>query len=535
MNTQDLVAYCLLFAAAAFDLCVMLRWDLQMLQQNSYFNSRYNHWLKTSGETTTVKRVLALAVLLGAVTTMAAQSWMVVTLLALVLLVQGVMLLRKKYKKPLVFTRRVSRNYFTSLAIVLLLVAFAAWKGHDTGGWPMAARAAALVTLVALAFSPLLTLMVNWLLKPVERHIAQGYTRDAMQRLAQMPNLKVVGITGSYGKTSTKHYLNRILSEHFSVLMTPGSFNTPMGVVRTIREMMQPYNEVFICEMGAKNVGDIREICDIVHPHYGIITAVGPQHLESFKTIENVQRTKFELADALPADGLVVLNNDFEYIANRQVDNVKAVRYAVTAGDAIDYWAEDVKYSSRGTSFTVVRGDQRLELTTRLVGECNISNLIAAVAIAQELGVPDEKIRYAVSRIEQVEHRLNMKRTAGGLVIIDDAYNSNPNGSRMALDVLASMNTGKRIVITPGMIELGDKQVYYNEQLGEHIAECCDVAIIVGQYNREAIVTGIERRRTDKLELHTVDTFAQAQQLMTSMAKAGDIVLYENDLPDTFK
>jgi len=268
----------------------------------------------------------------------------------------------------------------------------------------------------------------------------------------------------------------------------------------------------------------------------GIVTAVGPQHLESFKTIENVQKTKFELIDSLPSDGLAVLNNDFEYIANREVTNVPAVRYSVEKTDAANYWAQDVQYTSRGTTFIVVGKDgKQLTLSTKLVGECNISNLIAAIAIAWHLGVPDDKIRYAVSHIEQVEHRLNMKRTAGGITIIDDAYNSNPSGSRMALDVLSQMTGGKRIVITPGMIELGTEQERLNGELGEHIAETCDIAIIVGQYNREAIVSGIKRKGFDEDKLHVVDTFNEAQQLMLSLAKAGDTVLYENDLPDSFK
>ena len=143
-----------------------------------------------------------------------------------------------------------------------------------------------------------------WLLSPVERHINRHYYRDAEHRLQAMPGLKVIGITGSYGKTSTKHYLETILSEHFDVLMTPGSYNTTMGVIRTVREYLKPYHEVFIVEMGAKQRGDIKEICDLVHPGIGIITAVGEQHLESFKSIENVQATKFELVDSLPAGGL---------------------------------------------------------------------------------------------------------------------------------------------------------------------------------------------------------------------------------------
>jgi len=475
------------------------------------------------------------AVLIGSLTTYARQSYLVIGLLAVVLVVQAIMLLRKKYKKPLVFTNRVKRLYFTIIVLVLIAIEVAGYLASGTSK-THAAYVSAIVALIALAASPLLTVAGNWLLHPVEKAINNRYINDAKNRLAQMSDLTVIGITGSYGKTSTKHYLNRILSEHFSVLMTPGSYNTTMGVVRTVREMMQPYNQIFICEMGAKNIGDIKEICDIAHPSIGIVTAVGPQHLESFKTIANVQRTKFELVDALPADGLAVLNNDFADVANREVTNVAAQRYTVNKTAQADFWAEDVRYSARGTEFTIVsKQGKRLTLETKLVGECNISNLIAAVAVAWHLGVPDDKIRYAVSRIEQVEHRLNMKRGGNGITIIDDAYNSNPVGSRMALDVLKGMNTGKRIVITPGMIELGDEQQRLNTEFGEHIAECCDIAIIVGQYNREAIVTGIKNKGFDERNLHIVDTFDQGQQLMLTLAGAGDTVLYENDLPDAFK
>ena len=238
----------------------------------------------------------------------------------------------------------------------------------------------------------------------------------------------------------------------------------------------------------------------------------------------------------MPADGFAVLNNDFEYVANRTVSNVAAQRYAVNKNIAADYYAEDVKYSATGTIFTVVGEGKRIELSTKLIGECNISNLMGAVIIAMKLGVPEHKIQYAVSRISQVEHRLNVKRTPNGVTIIDDAFNSNPDGSRMALDVLGSMTGGKRIVITPGMIELGEKQVYYNEKFGEHIAETCDVAMIVGQYNREAIVRGIKSKGWEEGDkLIVVDTFNEAQSLLTRIATKGDVVLYENDLPDTFK
>ena len=513
----------------AATLTVELRRCLMMLQQNSYRPSRYRAWLASSGDSTSLWRLCGLVVFFIALSPFckAAAADLLMSIFGATLIV---VLARRKYKKPLVMTARASRI----LAVALLLCALVAVLA--TVLFPGGVQAAVVALMGCYCLSHAIIIAANWLLKPVEALITRRYVDDARRRLASMPDLRVVGITGSYGKTSTKHYLHRILSEQFDTLMTPGSYNTTLGVVRTVRELLKPYNEVFICEMGAKNPGDIREICDIVKPTMGIITAVGPQHLETFKTLQRVQATKFELADAIPASGTVIVNNDFEMIASRPVDNCRCLRYAVTA-DA-PWRAQSVVYGPEGTTFTVCGPDgYELPLRTRLMGEANVSDLLAAVVCAHAMGVSDLKIAAAVASIEPVEHRLSVKRTAGGVTILDDAFNSNPVGSRMALEVLGSMKGGKRIVITPGMVELGAEQYELNFELGKTIARNADVAIIVSQTNREALTEGIRAAgRMPEESLHVVDTFAEAQQrvLPTILAK-GDTVLYENDLPDTFK
>lgn len=511
-----------------------LKRQLQMMQQNSYRIDRYRRWMRTSGDTTSFERLTMDAVWFLLLFLGMNYLWgMLVAILASLLIINK--LRSAKSKKPLVMTPRAWRIFTVATvleAVVVLIFGLALWPLPV--GW---------VEGLILCYGASCMLMIAsvWLLGPVEKRINRGYYDDAASRLRQMPSLKIIGITGSYGKTSTKHYLQRILSEQFETLMTPGSYNTTMGVIRTVREYLKPYHEVFIVEMGAKAPGDIKEICDLVHPQCGIITAVGEQHLESFKSIGNVQRTKFELADALPADGLAVVNNDFEYVANRPVHNVQTVRYGVDPETKPDVTVSDIVYSPHGTTFTLHDHSgfhPDLKLSTRLVGECNVSNLMAAVVMARALGVPDEKIRYAVERIDQVEHRLNMKTTPGGITIIDDAFNSNPVGSRMALDVLKAMTGGQRIVITPGMIELGERQEELNRRLGRKIASSADVAIVVGEYNRDSIVAGINDGR-EKGEgsprVETVDSFKDAQTLLMSIGRRGDTVLYENDLPDTFK
>lgn len=531
------VFYIVIFVVCGLYMVLNFKQDIQMLQQNSYRLDRYWRYQRQHLSDAWVLVDVALLFLLFSTLIPAIASTLVLGLTALTKIF---LILRRKYKKPLVFTRRVWRIYAVTAvlpAAIFTILCIAGATGSLQGMWysdqdiliPLG------TLLLFTIFSWVWVMLAIVVLKPVEAAINRRFYNEAAAILRSKPDMTVIGITGSFGKTSTKHYLHRILSEEFDTLMTPGSYNTPMGVIRTVRELMRPNHEVFICEMGAKQTGDIKEICDLVHPHIGIITAVGEMHLESFGSMENVQRTKFELADALPADGLAVINNDFGYCAARPVDNVTALRYAVSNPDGAGAMAENVVYTPDGTSFTAVGPWGRINLTTKLVGECNISNLLAAVAVAKHLGMSDSRIQYAVSHIEQVEHRLSIRQTPGGVTIIDDAFNSNPSGSRMAVDVLSRFTGGKRIIVTPGMIELGERQYELNKALGRNIGAGVDVAVIVGAYNRDTLLAGLKEAGFPAGNIHVVDSFAESQKLLATMLRRGDTVLYENDLPDTFR
>ncbi len=509
----------------SFYAAIRLKKELQMMQQNSYRIGRYWRWLRS--DLGAVDRITDL-LLLGVVFFFWGDLWAEGGV-GLVSLYKSVKELRTHYKKPLVFTARAVRLYDVGIVLIALSVVGSWWFAGEVE-WGI------LSAVLLSVFSPLVIVFAVLILMPFEKALNRWYYNDARRMLRMMPDLVVIGVTGSYGKTSTKHYLYRILSEHYNVLMTPGSYNTTLGVIRTIREHLKPYHNVFIVEMGAKQRGDIREICELVHPRIGILTAVGEQHLESFKTIENVQATKFELIDALPPDGTAVLNCDFPYVASRPVENVqRVIRYGIE-NEKCDYGVKDVHYGHGETAFTVVDATGgELRLTTRLVGSCNLSNILAGVIVARTLGLSDEEIRYGVSQISQVEHRLSVKRTAAGITVIDDAFNSNPHGAKMALDVLATFTGGRRIVVTPGMIELGAKQFDCNHAFGRQIAAVADYVIVVGRYNQEAIVSGLRAEGFDEKNLFTAVDFAAATAKLRETAQAGDTILYENDLPDTFK
>lgn len=515
-----------------------LKHDIHMLQQNSYRIPRYWRYL-SKNDVSSAWRLVDVAMIFIVLSRLL-DFRLSIFLVALLSVYKIGSIIRKKHKKPLVFTKRVWRIYSVAAALGIGLFLWAVFiLGFKPEAWGYYTGPTLTVSILLLMtiFSWFIVILAVIILMPVEKIINRRYWNDAKRILGGLPDLKIIGITGSYGKTSTKHFLERILSEKFDVVITPGSYNTTMGVIRTVREIIKPYNNIFICEMGAKQKGDIKEICDLVHPSIGIVTAVGPMHLETFKKIENVQSTKFELIDSLPSNGLGVINDDFEFCRNRKVQNVKCERYSTSSRliGKEDYWAENIKYSISGTTFTIKSKDGfNIELTTRLLGDCNVSNLLAAVIVAHSLGLTEDEIKRGVQAIEPVEHRLSMKHTVGGVTILDDAFNSNPDGSRMALEVLKEFKSGKRIVVTPGMVELGSRQHELNEKFGEYIAQSCDIAIVVGHYNREAITKGIEKGEF-KGKLYEVDNFNEAQKLVNPMLQSGDTILYENDLPDSFK
>lgn len=388
---------------------------------------------------------------------------------------------------------------------------------------------AAIALLITFARLPwLLTLLVLFVTKPVEKMISRKYINEARRILKNRPSLTTVGVTGSYGKTGTKFILKGLLEEGLNVTATPGSFNTPMGVVRTVREHLRPETEVFICEMGAKEKGDIKEICDIAAPQIGVITSVGPQHLDTFGSVEMVADTKFELADSANE---VFLNYDNEIIRERGA-NYNTTSYGTTPD--CDVFAEDISYGSFGANFTVVCDDERIPISTRLLGKHNVLNITAGVAVAKRLGLSNKAISYAVSRLAPTEHRLELKSFINGSLMIDDAYNANPEGSVEAVNVLGSFDGRKKILVTPGLVELGDKEYQYNYNLGLAAAEKCDIIILVGQNRSIPLRDAINTTDFNKDNVFVVSSFAEAMERLRVLTDKNTVTLIENDLPDNY-
>jgi len=429
----------------------------------------------------------------------------------------------KKAKKPLVYTARVKRLIITSY--ILTAIALVIIREKET----------VLITFYAIsALTPVLILLVDLINKPINGLINRKYVNEAKKIIDGMPNLIVIGVTGSYGKTSTKNFLYKMLSSKYDVLMTPKNYNTTLGVTMTIRNELKATHEIFICEMGATRKKDIKEICDIVKPKYGIVTSIGPQHLESFKSIENVIKTKFELVDSLPEDGIAFLNYDNNYIKGNKIKKNK-VTYGIEKGKNKNYLAYDISATDKGLSFKMKdENNEEYVFNTKILGKHNIVNIAGCIAVARKLGVPMKTLVQRVKLIEPVEHRQQLIESGNDL-IIDDAYNSNPSGAASALETL-SMFDGEKILITPGMIELGEKQYECNFEFGKQAAKVCDYIILVGKKQTKPIYDGIMTKRYSKNKLEIVEDVKEAIRIARNLktGKKRRVILLENDLPDNY-
>ena len=433
----------------------------------------------------------------------------------------------KHAKKAFVFTARVKRLYAVSAVVMTLVLRLAVLAAGESG------IAADLTVIIFPLFLPAWIALCGLLAWPVEKAISEMYFRDAQRILRERSDLVRIDITGSWGKTSVKFILGTILEEKYHTLVTPASFNTPMGVTKVIRSRLEPAHRVFVAEMGARHVGDIREMCRLVHPQIGILTSVGPQHLDTFKTVERVAKTKYELIDALPEDGEAFFADDKGICAELYEKTAKRKHLAGMDPERNEIWAEEIRYSPDGSSFILCTADKRAACTTQLLGELNIRNIILCASVALSLGLSMEQIARGIARITPVEHRLQLIRHPGGPNVIDDAFNSNIRGAQQAFQVLKQF-PGKRMIITPGMVELGDREYEMNREFGAAMAGCCDTAVLVGRKRSEAIAAGLKENGFPESSVRVVGSLEEATGVMRELAGAGDTVLFENDLPDNY-
>ncbi len=531
-----------------------LRYFLHMFQQLGYKGNEYRKWISDHlySKAVTSEHIIFNVIILILIyflaeritLTAGAVTMFVFTLFWFI----GVSnYTEEKEKKPLVYTPRLKRLGIT--ALILMAVVWFYMIDFAYRGIQLRDFAAPFINTdpYFLSFGMVIVDMFVWLflmlaallMKPVEKIIQNGFKRKARNKLASMPHLKVIAITGSYGKTSTKFVIDAFLKERVQVCVTPGSFNTPMGICKVINNDLEARHQVLILEMGARYKGNIKELCDIARPDISVITNVGISHLETFGSKEAIADEKSTLARELKPGGTLILNGDDDTV-RRMADIRDDINVIVTGNDG-SLSARNVDISPRGTSFDMEWKDGNGAVThteriqTKLLGAHNIQNFLLGAATAGLFDIRRRTIAVAAEKMEPVEHRLELKQR-NGLTIIDDAFNSNPAGAKNAVDILASFNTGRRILITPGMIELGDLEESENRRFGEYIGKSAlDLVILVGEEQTAPIAEGIRAAENGgNVDLRIAKSLFEANDILKEYSRPGDVVLYENDLPDIY-
>lgn len=404
---------------------------------------------------------------------------------------------------------------------------------------------AAFAGLVLFLAAPLWLIVGNLLMTPVEAFFRRRFIARARGVLGDIQPT-VIGVTGSYGKTTTKTFLAHILNGRYKTYPTPKSYNTLMGVCIAINnDLVGDHSiEYFICEMGAYIPGEIQRIAELTQPHMGIVIEVGPQHLERFGTLEQVATAKYEIIKALPADGVGIFNWDNPHVRQMYERGYPQTRIAVSReanpannlADGPRFIASEISESLNGLRFTVTDKESGVSevFETSLLGEHNVTNMLLATAASVHEGMPLRDVARRVSGLQPAESRLVRQATAEGITIINDAYSANPAGVVSALKVLSMHEGGKRLLITPGMVELGELMEPENRKLGEIAAQHATDVILVGATQTAPVKAGLESAGFPAERLQVVDTLGEAIGWYKANLRAGDTVLFLNDLPDTY-
>ena len=368
--------------------------------------------------------------------------------------------------------------------------------------------------------------------EPIEYIIRAHFYRKAMRKLDNLDVIKI-GITGSFAKTTVKEILKTILSQKYRVLATPASYNTPMGICKTAKNLDSSH-DIFIAEMGARSVGNIRELAMLVKPKYGIITGVNNQHLETFGTIEHTMNTKYELVENLTEDGEAFFSSDND-LSMKLYNKYFGKKFSAgIEGDNNLVKAVNITVNTKGTNFDLIfEGKEKVNCSTILLGAHSIKNICLASAVAYRIGMTPAEIAEGINRIQSIGHRLELVKNNKNIVIIDDSYNANQDGVKCAMEVFDMFN-GRKIVLTPGLVELGKSEDLENFEFGKLLASHTDKVIVIGKHNATMIINGLIEGGMDREDIIFAGSLAKGNDELNKIMQEGDVILFENDLPDNY-
>ncbi len=374
---------------------------------------------------------------------------------------------------------------------------------------------------------PLAPVAATFILSPYDAAKYRRYIKAAGKKLDNRPDLIKIAVTGSCGKTTVKNYLRELLSLKYEVLTTPESYNTPLGICISLKGL-KDNTQIFVAEMGARKTGDISELCGMVKPDIAVITGITAQHLETFESVDNIIKEKGEVVRAVGKNGFAVISADtkgsLEIYVGAECEKVLA---GINARAAIR--AENIKFSAVGTKFILINKDKKYTVSAPFFGRHNVTDFLIAFAVGEKLGVPVGRMIAAARRLTPPKHRFSVTKTAAGVTVIDDGYNANIEGVKSGIECLSCFD-GRKIVVTAGIAECGDESEKLNREAGKIISATADMLIAVGRF-ADFVLSGVS---CEKCETQKVATLAAAQEILKNSVKAGDNVMFINDLPDRY-
>lgn len=428
--------------------------------------------------------------------------------------------LKEKYIIKLKITKRIIRLLITYFLTMILLILVIPKEIHLE------------TLLLTFIINPFYLIFINYINLPLELIIKKHYKKKAKIKLENHPNLCKISITGSYGKTSTKNILTKILENKYICLKTPKSYNTIMGISKVINTDLNSTTEIFITEMGAYRINEIKEMTKMIKPSIGIITDVGYQHMDTFKTIENVVKAKTELADYIEENNLMIINGDNEYLKNRQY-KTRTIFYGFNEENEI--LAKNIKIENGIMTFDIYQNSEFiLEIKTKLLGMHNIKNILACFGVIKNLekyniNITNQEFQKTISTITPIKHRLSYEKI-DNIHIYDDSYNSNLVGFKNSIDVLKKVPL-KKVIITPGIVDCGKMTKEINEKIAVEIEKVFNDIYLIDNYSSKFIYKKISKDKNIKL----CPSFKDAYLEVLSKYKKEEIcLLIENDLPDNF-
>jgi UDP-N-acetylmuramoyl-tripeptide--D-alanyl-D-alanine ligase len=520
-----------------------LKLFLHILQLEEYFTRPFLRWLAANpgrylpSQTTAVIPTAGLAALLllfdlaagGAIVVLAV--WGAIGAVALYLTLRTTRVARK----PLVMTTRARRLLVAASLVCLAIVGLAALVAGLQFAYREGVAAGMIATVAVRALAGHVLAVANLLLYPVEEALRRKFQAQAKHKLREQ-HPKVIAITGSAGKTTTKELVAQLLSARYRVLKTPSSFNTPMGIARTVNDSLAR-QDYFVVEMGAYRKGEIEKLCRLVGgADISVITTVNAQHLERFGSLEKTAEAKFEIVEGLKHGGTAVLNYDVPAVRERarSQNGLRVISFGLDPSNNPDVLGTNVVERPDGIELDVSFDGRTVPVKTQLLARHNAGNVLAAFGVGVACGLDLSYMAAAVRQLRSPEHRLQAVKLANGVIELDDAYNANPEGIVGALEVLGSYKGRRRIVVTPGLVEMGREKAPYHARIGQVAAKTCDMAVLVGPKQTADIRASMLQAAFPPERIHVVKGVDEARQLLGREGSSEDVILFANDLPDQY-